>query len=135
MSRKTANVNISVSESTLEEGVVLSFQSNNFVLSLLANNYIDVESVISLIRNISERGKHRLYNVASGYNISHQKIIFLLKDLTGCSVTVEKGAAALKWPIVNIDRIVQEFDFLFVHAMAYLQAPVNPQLVLIFQLD
>ena len=43
---KTANVNISVSESTLEEGVVLSFQSNNFVLSLLANNYIDVESEI-----------------------------------------------------------------------------------------
>ena len=43
---KTANVNISVSESILDEGVVLSFQSNNFVLSLLANNYIDVESEI-----------------------------------------------------------------------------------------
>ena len=43
---KTANVNISVSESDLEEGVVLSFQSNDFVLSLLANNYIDIESEI-----------------------------------------------------------------------------------------
>ena len=76
-----------------------------------SKDYIDVESVVSLIRNISERGKHRLYNVASGYNISHQKIVFLLKDLTGCSVTVEEGATALKWPIINIDRIIQEFDF------------------------
>ena len=76
-----------------------------------SKDYVDVESVVSLIRNISERGKHRLYNVASGYNISHQKIVFLLKDLTGCSVTVEEGATALKWPIINIDRIVQEFDF------------------------
>ena len=35
----------------------------------------------------------------------------MLKDLTGCSVTVEEGAKALQWPIINIDRIVQEFDF------------------------
>ena len=76
-----------------------------------SKDYVDVESVVSVIRNISERGKHRLYNVASGYNISHQKIVFLLKDLTGCSVTVEEGAKALQWPIINIDRIVQEFDF------------------------
>ena len=76
-----------------------------------SKDYIDVKSVVSLIRNISERGKYRLYNVASGYNISHQKIVFLLKDLTGCSITVEEGATVLKWPIINIDRIVQEFDF------------------------
>ena len=47
---KTANVNISVIESSLEEGVVLSFQSNDFVLSLLANNYIDVESEIKRLK-------------------------------------------------------------------------------------
>ncbi len=43
---KTANVNISVVKSNLEEGVVLSFQSSDYVLSLLANKYIDVESEI-----------------------------------------------------------------------------------------
>ena len=43
---KTANVNISVVESKLDDGVVLSFQSNDFVVSLLANKYIDVESEI-----------------------------------------------------------------------------------------
>ncbi len=43
---KTANVNISVVESNLDDGVVLSFQSNDFVVSLLANKYIDVESEI-----------------------------------------------------------------------------------------
>ena len=47
---KTANVNISVIESSLEEGVVLSFQSNDFVLSLLASNYIDVESEIKRLK-------------------------------------------------------------------------------------
>jgi len=43
---KTANVNISVVENNLEEGVVLSFQSSDFVFSLLANKYIDVESEV-----------------------------------------------------------------------------------------
>ena len=43
---KTANVNISVVKSNLEDGVVLSFQSSDFVFSLLANKYIDVESEI-----------------------------------------------------------------------------------------
>ena len=47
---KTANVNISVTESSFEGEVALSFQSNDFVFSLLANNYIDVESEIKRLK-------------------------------------------------------------------------------------
>ena len=43
---KTANVKISVVENNLEGGVVLTFQSNDYVFSLLANKYIDVENEI-----------------------------------------------------------------------------------------
>ncbi len=51
---KTANVNISVVESNSEDGVVLSFQSSDFVLSLLANKYIDVESEIKRLNKKKE---------------------------------------------------------------------------------
>ncbi len=43
---KTVNVNISIVENKLEEGVVLSFQSHDFEFSILANKYIDVENEI-----------------------------------------------------------------------------------------
>jgi len=51
---KTVNVNISVVESNSEDGVVLSFQSSDFVLSLLANKYIDVESEIKRLNKKKE---------------------------------------------------------------------------------
>jgi nucleoside-diphosphate-sugar epimerase len=76
-----------------------------------SKDYLDIESAIKVIRRISECGKYRLYNVASGYNISHEKIVCLIKELTGCLVTVEEGASAIKWPLINNDRITQEFDF------------------------
>ena len=43
---KTANVIISTVENNVKEGVVLSFQSNEFEFSILANKYIDVENEI-----------------------------------------------------------------------------------------
>ena len=76
-----------------------------------SKDYVDINSVVDVIRRISESSRNRIYNVASGYNISHKEIVHLLRDLTGCSLTVAEGASANKWSLINIDRIRKEFDF------------------------
>ena len=51
---KTANVTISTVENNVKEGVVLSFQSNEFEFSILANKYIDVENEIKRLNKKRE---------------------------------------------------------------------------------
>ena len=51
---KTANVIISTVENNIKEGVVLSFQSNEFEFIILANKYIDVESEIKRLNKKKE---------------------------------------------------------------------------------
>ena len=51
---KTANVIISTVENNVKEGVVLSFQSNEFEFSILANKYIDVENEIKRLNKKRE---------------------------------------------------------------------------------
>ena len=100
---KTANVNISVSESILDEGVVLSFQSNNFVLSLLANNYIDVESEIKrLNKKKSELNKsleisnNRLTNDKFVQNAKQELIDQEKQNVQNLSSQIESINSTLK---------------------------------------
>ena len=90
-----------------------------------SKDYVDIESAVKVIRRISECGKYRLYNVASGHNISHEQITGLIGGLTDCLVTIEEGAPTIKWPVISIDRITREFDFKSAHLMDELEGLVT----------
>ena len=65
---KTANVIISTVENNVEEGVVvLSFQSNEFEFSILANKYIDVENEIKRLNKKREE-------LSKSLEISNQRL-------------------------------------------------------------
>ena len=64
---KTANVNISIAENNIKEGVVLSFQSNEFEFSILANKYIDVENEIKRLNKKREE-------LSKSLEISNQRL-------------------------------------------------------------
>ena len=64
---KTANVNISTVENNVKEGVVLSFQSNEFEFSILANKYIDVENEIKRLNKKREE-------LSKSLEISNQRL-------------------------------------------------------------
>jgi valyl-tRNA synthetase len=63
----TANVNISTVENNVKEGVVLSFQSNEFEFSILANKYIDVENEIKRLNKKREE-------LSKSLEISNQRL-------------------------------------------------------------
>ena len=64
---KTANVIISTVENKVKEGVVLSFQSNEFEFSILANKYIDVENEIKRLNKKREE-------LSKSLEISNQRL-------------------------------------------------------------
>jgi len=64
---KTANVTISTVENNIKEGVILSFQSNEFEFSILANKYIDVENEINRLNKKREE-------LSKSLKISNQRL-------------------------------------------------------------
>ena len=64
---KTANVTISTVENNVKEGGVLSFQSNEFEFSILANKYIDVENEIKRLNKKREE-------LSKSLEISNQRL-------------------------------------------------------------
>ena len=64
---KTANVTISTVENNVKEGVILSFQSNEFEFSILANKYIDIENEIKRLNKKREE-------LSKSLEISNQRL-------------------------------------------------------------
>jgi nucleoside-diphosphate-sugar epimerase len=104
------------------------FESNNFLATVItdaigqrkvvlqtsvdsAKDYISVENVIDGLIAIATRGKERIYNLASGMNVSNGELAKTLRRLTGCTVEYAPAAPAVTFPPINIDRLRAEFDF------------------------
>jgi len=104
------------------------FDSENFLSSLIRaavddgrialrsgldseKDYISIDAVTGALARIAAGGRERLYNVASGVNVSNRQIVERLAAVTGCAVEVDATAAALKFPVLDIGRLRGEFGF------------------------
>lgn len=104
------------------------FESNNFIYSIIKDavdkgeivlrttmdsekDYIHVDDVVRLIMKISEKGNQRIYNVASGINITNQALVDKIIRISGCTATAESDAFTMKFPTLSIDRVKQEFSY------------------------
>ncbi len=74
-------------------------------------DFISINDVCELILKIASNGKQRIYNVASGFNVSNRQILEVLVRLTGCSVEIASDARTIKFPPINIEAINSEFGF------------------------
>lgn len=104
------------------------FKSNNFLFSIIKDainknniilqtnldsekDYININDVAEILVKIALYGKKRLYNVASGINMSHGEIIQIIQSVTGCNLEIAKNSHTIKFPKINIDSIKEEFGF------------------------
>ena len=74
-------------------------------------DFIYVNDAFDVLLKIIKRGKHRLYNVASGKNIKLSKILKEIKKITNCKINYTHNSNVVKEPKVNIKRIINEFNF------------------------
>lgn len=74
-------------------------------------DYVSIADVVDLLVRISTGGRQRIYNVASGINVSHRELTRTVSEFTGCYVEIIDRAPKMSSPIINIDRIKKEFGF------------------------
>ncbi len=79
--------------------------------ALSSKDYVAVDDVVRLIAAISLRGRERLYNVASGAATTHGTLASALGRLTGATITFQPGAARRVFPMIDNERVRQEFGF------------------------
>ena len=72
-------------------------------------DFVAMSDAVRALHKIAGGGTHRLYNVASGRNVSHGEIVGALQDLTGCDVEVSPGAPRTIFPTIDVSRLGSEF--------------------------
>lgn len=104
------------------------FYSNNFIFNLLnkiinnskielfttlnsAKDYISIESVTSLLLDISMSDDSGIYNVANGENISNEDILLIISQFFNFEYFVNPNAKQIIHPLINIEKIKKKFNF------------------------
>jgi nucleoside-diphosphate-sugar epimerase len=76
-----------------------------------SRDYVSVRDVADYLIDIATAGRHRVYNVASGRNVSNRELAARLEELTGATVTVAPGAPNVSYPPMDVTRVREEFGF------------------------
>ena len=74
-------------------------------------NYLYVEDAIKISLKISQKGKYRIYNVASKSMIKINEIFQLLKKIKKVKIETLKSSKTTYEPKIDISRIKKEFNF------------------------
>lgn len=87
-----------------------------------AKDYITLGDAVHLLQTIAMQGRQRLYNVASGNNVSNRELVEEMRRLTGCQVMYSQGGESAAFMPIDICRISHEFGFRAAPVLAELPA-------------
>ncbi len=73
-------------------------------------DFIHIDDVVRALILIAQRGAERLYNVASGENVTHAAIMERIAQSTGCSCTFDGNAPYASFPPISTALIAHAFD-------------------------
>lgn len=74
-------------------------------------DYISIDKVIDILLEICSKGQHRIYNLASGFNVTNNELLRKISELTDCEFKVNPNAETVTYPRIDIRRISAEFNF------------------------
>ena len=74
-------------------------------------DYVYIHDIVPILVAIAERGENRLYNLASGYNVTNEKIVSQLASFTRCKIIADLNSKPGLFPEINIEKIRNEFGF------------------------
>ena len=76
-----------------------------------AKDYVSVDDVVNGLIQITTTGSERIYNLASGVNVSNGELVENLRSLTGCAIEFSPTAPTISFPPINIERMQNEFNY------------------------
>jgi nucleoside-diphosphate-sugar epimerase len=75
---------------------------------LSSKDYIWVGDVAEALTQISQKGRHQLYNLAAGQNVTHQTIADIIVD-AGYHVSFKPDGGLVTIPPIDVARLNEEF--------------------------
>jgi nucleoside-diphosphate-sugar epimerase len=72
-------------------------------------DYVCLHEVVENLIFMAADGKQKIYNVASGMNVTHRELAEKLRELTGCEIEFAPESPLSKFPRININRVRGEF--------------------------
>jgi nucleoside-diphosphate-sugar epimerase len=105
------------------------FNSENFLFALLSEikntgslrlrsalesqkDYISINDVVKLLYKISLGGEQRLYNLASGKNVSNKEIIDRISSKIKFSFHYEENLPKITFPLIDVSKLKEEFRYI-----------------------
>jgi nucleoside-diphosphate-sugar epimerase len=76
-----------------------------------AKDYVAVSDVCKSIEFIATHGRHRIYNVASGRNTTHNEIAERLRTVSKTEICFKPKSALRRFPRIDNRRLLGEFSF------------------------
>jgi nucleoside-diphosphate-sugar epimerase len=74
-------------------------------------DFVHIDDVTRALFAIAIGGRRRVYNVASGQNVTNAAVAAALRGATGCAVSVAPGAPRVSLPVVDVSRVRGEFGY------------------------
>lgn len=74
-------------------------------------DYIHIDDVVALLAHIASSGKHRIYNVARGEQISHKRWLEHICTATGSTWSVKPDAPLQRFLPIHVARVQGEFEY------------------------
>ena len=72
-------------------------------------DYIHIGDVVRALALIAIDGRERVYNVASGENVSHEQLLDRLSEITGCTWATAPDSPHVGFPTIRTGRIAAAF--------------------------
>jgi nucleoside-diphosphate-sugar epimerase len=74
-------------------------------------DYIAIRDVLDLLPRIVLGGNRRIYNLASGKNVTHRQMLEMIAARIPCKFSAEEGAPVVRFPLISVQRISEEFGY------------------------
>jgi len=104
------------------------FTSNNFLSAIIkealshnevtihtaatsGKDYVSINDAVHGLLDVATGGRHELYNIASGMNISTGILAEKIGELTGAKLKFQGATAPVESPRISIERMQNEFNF------------------------
>jgi nucleoside-diphosphate-sugar epimerase len=105
--KNTSNFLFSIIDEIVQNGHLNLKQTINS-----AKDYIFIDDVVDLLLKISINGNQKVYNVASGKNISNAEILDKLRTNYKFTYAVNENAIEKIFPKISNEKICEEFNFI-----------------------
>ena len=96
---------------TLIRNAIKNKKINIIINKKSSKDFLYINEAIEILLKIIKKGKHRLYNVASGKNTELFKISQKIKKITNCKINYKNQNKLINDATVDISRIKKEFNF------------------------